>query len=80
MRVGLILYDESKCAQVVESVPKNWTTQICAGDLNGIKSNCYGDSGGPLFLKKNIYGEERYVLVGLVSYGEGVCAKKDRPV
>lgn len=80
MKVGLTLYDQTKCANVAADVPKNWTSQICAGDLSGFKSVCYGDSGGPLFLRKRIYGEIRLVLVGLTSYGDDLgCALKDKP-
>jgi hypothetical protein len=45
-------------------------TMICAGTENA----CFGDSGGPLFVREN----EQMVQVGVVSFGQG-CARPDRP-
>lgn len=45
------------------------STQICAGDINSIKSACQGDSGGPLM--KLVDGF--WTLVGIVSYGDINC-------
>ncbi|RWS10228.1 trypsin-3-like protein [Dinothrombium tinctorium] len=47
---------------------------MCAGYHSGQKDSCQGDSGGPLASLEN----DRAVLIGLVSYGEG-CAEKGRP-
>ncbi|KAH8301353.1 hypothetical protein KR059_001053, partial [Drosophila kikkawai] len=41
--------------------------QICAGSATG--DTCKGDSGGPL----NFYDGERYIQVGIVSYGTKLC-------
>nr|XP_041632819.1 serine protease grass-like [Drosophila kikkawai] len=41
--------------------------QICAGSARG--DTCHGDSGGPL---TTVVGE-RYIQVGIVSYGTGMC-------
>jgi secreted trypsin-like serine protease len=49
-------------------------TMICAGTENGGKDACFGDSGGPLFVRQN----EQMVQVGVVSFGQG-CARPDRP-
>lgn len=50
---------------VVESVPYEFrTTEKNSG-------SCSGDSGGPVFLKKNA---NQYVLVGLVSRGDENCS------
>lgn len=47
---------------------------ICAGLIEGGKSGCYGDSGGPLSIESN----GTRVLVGLVSWGYD-CAKPGYP-
>jgi len=47
---------------------------LCAGDRQGGKDACFGDSGAPLIQLEN--GE--YKQVGVVSFGAG-CARPDRP-
>ncbi|XP_062523887.1 complement C2-like isoform X2 [Corticium candelabrum] len=47
---------------------------VCAGDGTGNNDACDGDSGGPLFTKRNKEKEiddDSYVVVGIVSWGEG---------
>lgn len=41
-------------------------SMVCAGTASGNKDSCYGDSGGPLFVKRN----NEYVQAGVVSFGE----------
>ncbi len=44
----------------------NRTAMVCAGTPSGDKDSCYGDSGGPLFVKRN----NEFVQAGVVSFGE----------
>ncbi|ODN02904.1 Transmembrane protease serine 9 [Orchesella cincta] len=58
-------------------------SHICAGGYPG-KGDCAGDSGGPLFKRIQIDGEdgseERYFLFGLVSTGAVInCAREGKP-
>lgn len=39
---------------------------------------CQGDSGGPLFVKDTVNNKTKYVLAGVVSYGED-CAITGKP-
>lgn len=49
-------------------------SMLCAGFKEGGKDACYGDSGGPLFLRQG----EGFSQVGIVSFGSG-CARPNRP-
>jgi hypothetical protein len=40
--VKLKIYDSTKCSKTGNNAAKNWASQICAGDLSGNKSICYG--------------------------------------
>ncbi|CAH6792214.1 Masp1 [Phodopus roborovskii] len=48
---------------------------ICAGEKEGGKDACAGDSGGPMVTKDE--ETDQWYLVGVVSWGED-CGKKDR--
>ena len=41
--VKLTIYNSSNCESTGEEAIKNWDAQICAGDLSGNKSICYGE-------------------------------------
>ena len=39
----ITVYNNSLCTNVSRSYKKNWTTQICAGDLSGKIDTCQGN-------------------------------------
>lgn len=47
---------------------------MCAGTTKGGKDTCQGDSGGPLYVNE----DNRYVQVGITSFGEG-CGDPMKP-
>ncbi|XP_044535193.1 transmembrane protease serine 12-like [Gracilinanus agilis] len=51
-------------------------TSFCAGEEDGIADTCMGDSGGPFMCY--IPESERYILMGITSFGSG-CGKKIFP-
>jgi secreted trypsin-like serine protease len=53
---------------------------VCAGYTGGGHDSCFGDSGGPLVVDRDAPAAPPgdYVLVGVVSFGEG-CAQPESP-
>ena len=72
------------CAAKLESSPNGQNATIhhvtekmlCAGDAGRTKTNgCYGDSGGPFVC--NNHRSERWVLQGVVSWGDPDCSSSN---
>ena len=40
--VTIHIYTNQDCHQVSTSTPKEWNSQICAGDLSGNRDSCQG--------------------------------------
>ena len=66
--IKIQVYDSSDCSRV--SYEKNWNAQICAGEKLGGRDSCQGDSGGGLFINDTIRDKQRYIVSGIVSYGD----------
>ena len=77
-QVNLTIYPNEYCSNVASSIVKDWTMQLCCGDLQGERDVCHGDSGGGLFIQRNISSGTRYTVDGIVSYGEE-CATPMKP-
>lgn len=73
--VSLSIYSNSACSGVGST---DSSKQMCVGDLAGNKDTCQGDSGGPIYIKQDLNGQQKYVSVGIVSYGIG-CATVNMP-
>ncbi|EAT33588.1 AAEL014140-PA [Aedes aegypti] len=50
-------------------------SQLCAGGGNDKADNCQGDSGGPL----KYFGNGKYVIHGVVSFGQATCGVVSEP-
>ncbi len=69
MNVKLTVYPSSSCREINSVF--DWNGQICAGELEGGKDTCLGDSGGPLYVSVTINFTTKYVIAGITSYGKG---------
>lgn len=73
-KVSLTILGQATCKR---SHPKHLVSNnmFCAGHLNGSRDDaCDGDSGGPLAIHSSVAenaGDHRWVLAGIVSWGDG---------
>lgn len=66
-KLDLPMADDGECAQQYSLlIDFDVETEVCAGDLSVARSPCYGDSGGPLFVRDAAGAP---LLVGVVSRG-----------
>jgi trypsin len=71
------LVSEALCAEEYATIEQAITPRmLCAGSASPPADSCYGDSGGPLVVDRDSPARppSDYVLVGLVSFGNG-CAQ-----
>jgi len=69
-KVNLTVVAHAQCKKDYQGLTTITEQMICAGDRQGKKSACAGDSGGPW------YDVENKVQVGVVSFGPGSCSHK----
>ncbi|KAM8771134.1 mannan-binding lectin serine protease 1 isoform 3-T3 [Rhynchonycteris naso] len=76
MEIEIPIVDHHTCQEAYSPLKKNVTRDmICAGEKEGGKDACAGDSGGPMVTLDKARGQ--WYLVGTVSWGDD-CGKKDR--
>ncbi|XP_023407363.2 mannan-binding lectin serine protease 1 isoform X2 [Loxodonta africana] len=76
MEIEIPIVDHRTCQDAYAQLRKNVTADmICAGEKEGGKDACAGDSGGPMVTLDKERGQ--WYLVGTVSWGDD-CGKKDR--
>ena len=61
------------------TISYNATITFCAGDGKGKSDTCQRDSGGPLVGEIREGRQMRWLVIGIVSWGEG-CAQRDKYV
>nr|XP_029714775.1 phenoloxidase-activating factor 3-like [Aedes albopictus] len=70
------IVDLEQCNESLEPVQLTVDeSQVCAGAGIDRADNCQGDSGGPL----KYFGNGRYVIHGVVSYGQATCGVETEP-
>ncbi|XP_038272845.1 mannan-binding lectin serine protease 1 isoform X2 [Dermochelys coriacea] len=76
MEIEIPLTDHALCQEAYARLQKKVTDDmICAGEKEGGKDACSGDSGGPMVTLSN--QNNHWQLIGTVSWGDG-CGQNDR--
>ncbi|XP_037511730.1 transmembrane protease serine 11A isoform X2 [Rhipicephalus sanguineus] len=65
--VWLPIVSNNACSEIFKDILKIRDEMICAGDINGTKDACQGDSGGALMWRSRT--DDRWYTLGVVSFG-----------
>ncbi|KAH6939239.1 hypothetical protein HPB50_016558 [Hyalomma asiaticum] len=65
--VWLPIVSNNACSEIFKDILKIRDEMICAGDINGTKDACQGDSGGSLMWQSK--ADDRWYTLGIVSFG-----------
>lgn len=65
--VWLPIVSNNACSEIFKDILKIRDEMICAGDINGTKDACQGDSGGALMWRSKT--DDRWYTLGVVSFG-----------
>lgn len=65
--VWLPIVSNNACSEIFKDILKIREEMICAGDINGTKDACQGDSGGSLMWQSK--ADDRWYTLGVVSFG-----------
>ncbi len=79
--VALPIISRSSCRDLVDGRMLITDNMLCAGDVNGGRDACQGDSGSPLVVRSGADrsgAAERWNVAGIVSFGSG-CARANSP-
>ena len=71
LEASLQIFDNERCSRDFNNVI---SSQLCAGVEDNSRSSCKGDSGGALMVADG----DRYLSVGIVSYGPKGCNTADK--
>lgn len=73
--VNIPIVSQQECQRALSRYNIQPGPHLCAGYMPGGRDSCQGDSGGPLIVWA---GPTGFLLVGVVSFGEG-CARPNTP-
>ncbi|XP_041471500.1 serine proteinase stubble-like [Lytechinus variegatus] len=75
MDANIQMFNRSICSQWYTDIHAITNQHICAGEENGRRDSCSGDSGGPLQCQDD---QGIWYLLGVVSFGQG-CGEERLP-
>jgi len=74
--VTVPIMSQAECQAAYQGLTTLSDSQLCAGERDGGKDACAGDSGGPLAVQDGASG--RFYVAGIVSFGMG-CGRAEYP-